>query len=112
MEISEELELTPEEKDNLRKKWLKSKAQLYDDLVDMSAEAQLAKISPRLTEVREKLAEVEKKLDDREDDLLKAKREEKERICDYLVGLLTNQDKQAPFAISMIKILKALKEGE
>ena len=37
-------DMTPEEKDNLRKKWLKSKAQLYDDLVDMSIQAYKEKI--------------------------------------------------------------------
>lgn len=35
--------LSPEERDSIRKEWLSSQPQLYDDLIDRSAKAQLDK---------------------------------------------------------------------
>jgi len=50
------------------------------------AKAQLAKGNQKIEELRDRITELEKKLDDREADLIEAKREERERIAIDLMG--------------------------
>ena len=53
----------------------------YSDII---CQAQLAKVQPLIEGIKTEIAELNKKLDDREADLIQAKREERERIIAHI----------------------------